>query len=123
MDRSLETLLHKLNGYHQLTKTTGCKMPCERIVYGLKEVFRANQKNVAQGVMTGEYTNSTLIVVRRQATFFVTKTTEVPSYTLGSFMADIGGSFGLFLGLSIWGVYEAAVGPAQKLLFMSAIKK
>lgn len=103
----------KLNGYQQLqNKTDGCKLPCLRKVYTLREAIRTNTK-VA---LFNAPLDSAIIIVRKFQNEFVDEHQEEYVYGVTSFISDVGGAFGLFLGLSFWAIFDHIRKPVENLL-------
>ena len=52
------------------------------------------------------YNTSSVIIVNHLKKETITKVEEVKKHTIISFISDVGGILGVFLGLSIWSFYE-----------------
>ena len=105
----------KGNRYVVVSKRTGCLVPCERTTYRLKEVLRYSAVDYLGDIGHEIYQtdeNTTMMVIRLHTLAEVTRHTEVLAYGPGEFVSDIGGLSGLFLGLSLWSIWN----NAKKLL-------
>ena len=102
-----------LEGKEALTTITGCERPCESIGYNPIPLAswkiknnrdpRANQfmdSNSSSFIMVTHVPKRTMKVIE-----------EKPRYTAITFISDVGGICGVFLGISFWAIYQMIIFP------------
>lgn len=72
----------------------GCPEPCRTIVYSANVMSRTSQTNRVPRSQLYVYYSTKMVTVYQ----------EKPGYDLNQFVADIGGSLGFLLGLSVLGL-------------------
>ena len=62
---------------------------------------------------TGSHFSSLLVLVHvPQAAVLLNQ--EIPAYTFITFLSDVGGIMGVFLGISLWSLYDTFIAPLTK---------
>ena len=106
----------KFAGLEILRNLTGCNVPCENNEYFLTPfttVHMDNFKDQAKEYLQNQGAdNSSIVILSHMKSEKIKKIQEVPAYTAMTFLGDVGGIAGLFLGLSFWSIYESLIYPA-----------
>ena len=132
--------------------TTGCKLPCELTTYPVKEyrIFDMEYFTdpAVQNFLTkNNYTKSSAIMINHQKPKELIQYEEVLEYDSSNFISDagikiqkffirlfpitklllfckyfLGGTVGIFVGLSFWSVYETVCGPIFQWLEKKFLK-
>ena len=98
-DAFLDIMAKYINPYWTLTRLQAqkdCRTPC---IY--------QRYLVTEGDATQSYVNQTVIMLEFNSE--VVKYTKLPNYGLFSFLVDIGGSLGLWLGFSVLSIFDILV--------------
>ena len=102
-----------LEGKDALTTLTGCKKPCESIDYNSIPLgswkIKNNRDHRAKQFMDSN--SSSLIMVTHVPKPTIKILEEKPRYTAITFISDVGGILGVFLGISFWSVYQIIIFP------------
>ena len=97
-----------LEGKDALTSLTGCMRPCKSIVYDTIPLGSWNMENVrdtrGQNFMDGN--SSSLVFISHVPKTTTKRLEEQPKYTAVTFISDVGGIVGVFLGMSFWSFYQ-----------------
>ena len=103
----------KLNGYNKLMNVTdGCKLPCKKKIYSLKnDGIIGNTKTTPRAP-----TSTAIFIIRKFQNEHVYLHQEEKYYEGNQFLSDCGGAFGLFLGLSFWSCVEFIGKQLEKIL-------
>ena len=101
-------------------RTTGCEKPCEKTLYSINLVQTVKSDDLfdeAQTILnkTGSEFSS-LLILTHVPKIIVLKYEEQLVYTWLSFISDVGGILGIFLGFSLWSIHSAIIGPFVKKL-------
>ena len=112
------------SGIEGLETLTGCKQPCNTVEYHSSDYIKYH-KTIARDDTTkivneiGRNTSSVLIVshLQRRA---VKKVEESLKYTVITFISDVGGILGIFLGFSFWSIHSTVIVPLFKKFFKKA---
>ena len=90
-------------GYEALHSLTGCIQPCDSFQYETKRYLNrdAEMNELVNG--TEGLNNWGMITINHVRTKNVRKNEELPVYTGITFISDVGGILGIFLGFSFWG--------------------
>ena len=108
------------SGLEYLQNETGCLQPCFRfeykprvyIYYDLKTVIDSSRQIVDKiGVE-----NSSILVLNHLRREKIPKHEEVPRYTAITFLSDVGGILGIFLGFSIWSIQGCCIQPIMEFI-------
>ena len=110
----------KFDGYQSLYALTKCLRPCQKVEYQLTQVFRDRIENsmdesVNFGKKFGDNSSSILIFYHNPKED-IKKIEEVPKYTAISFISDVGGILGVFLGVSFWSIHNSVIEPFISIL-------
>ena len=125
----VDMALSRVSGFEHFAKYTGCLQPCQRTVYKSNEYFSApieftNNPEAQEPFpqdQDGQPLGSLLMINHvKQATF--AKHKEQYQYDIQSYIADVGGISGIFLGFSFLSFYEILVHPIIQKLFNSKLK-
>ena len=102
-----------LEGKEALTALTGCKQPCESINYNSVPLASWKMENHrddrANSFMNSN--SSSFIMVTHVPKPTIKILEEKPRYTAITFISDVGGILGVFLGISFWSVYQIIIFP------------
>ena len=93
----------------------GCPFPCKSLDFVTKRVagFHVSHSNGMEKQVwdkIGRNSSSILIITHVPTKQMRTKE-EVPKYTAISFISDVGGIMGIFLGVSFLSIYEGFLKP------------
>ena len=117
--------LAQINGLDFLANYTGCSRPCNRMIYTTKEYFSSSLKSMhnAEAKMPfpskiNETKEGTLLMFNHVKQSTYSKHQEEYTYNGQSYISDVGGISGIFLGFSFWSFYELLIQP-----FIRKIKK
>ena len=91
------------NRYEALHSLTGCIQPCDSFQYETERYLNrdAEMNELVNG--TEGLNNWGMITINHVRTKNVRKNEELPVYTGITFISDVGGILGIFLGFSFWG--------------------
>ena len=102
-----------LEGKDALTTLTGCKKPCESIDYNSTPLISWKIENSrdprANSFINGN--SSSFIAVTHVPKQTMKVLEEKPRYTAITFISDVGGICGVFLGISFWAIYQMIIFP------------
>ena len=102
-----------LEGKDALTTLTGCEKPCESIDYNAIPLASWQMENTrdprANQLMDSN--SSSFIMVTHVPKPTIKILEEKPRYTAITFISDVGGILGVFLGISFWSVYQIIIFP------------
>jgi hypothetical protein len=105
----------KFNGADKLYNKTGCLLPCETTEYYTREITAFHGGHIRdQGRHVLDLQNDTtsaLLIVNHVLPVKILLVEEVPQYTVMTYIGDVGGIVGIFLGMSFWSIYEGLIGP------------
>ena len=107
-----------LDGKDALTALTGCKQPCESIDYKIIPIanWNINHTTDPRGKLFMDGNFSTIIFVTHVPKSPLKSIEEMPRSTCISFISDVGGIIGVFLGMSFWSFYQIMVFPFLEML-------
>ena len=111
------------SGFEGLEAVTGCKQPCNTIEYHSNDYIKYH-KTIARDGSTkifdeiGQNTSAGLVVIHTQKRTIL-KDEESLKYTGITFISDVGGILGIFLGISFWSIHSTVIVP----LFTKFFKK
>ena len=103
-----------LEGKEALTAITGCKKPCESIDYNaipLASWKMENNRDHRANQLMESSNSSSFIMVTHVPKPTIKILEEKPRYTAITFISDVGGILGVFLGISFWSVYQIIIFP------------
>ena len=102
-----------LEGKEALTTITGCEKPCESIDYNSIPLgswkIKNNRDHRADQFIDSNF--SSLIMVTHVPKPTIMTLEEKPRYTAITFISDVGGICGVFLGISFWTIYQMIIFP------------
>ena len=102
-----------LEGKEALTALTGCEQPCESINYNSVPLAswktENNRDDRAKSFMDSNSSSFILVTHVPKPTIKILE--EKPRYTAITFISDVGGILGVFLGISFWSVYQIIIFP------------
>ena len=102
-----------LEGKDALTTLTNCKKPCESIDYYSTPLIswktENNRDDRAKPFMNSNSSSFILVTHVPKQTMKVLE--EKPRYTAITFISDVGGICGVFLGISFWAIYQMIIFP------------
>ena len=102
-----------LDGKDALTTLTGCKKPCQSIDYNFNPLIswktENNRDDRAKSFMSSN--SSSFIAVTHVPKQTMKVLEEKPRYTAITFISDVGGICGVFLGISFWAIYQMIIFP------------
>ena len=107
--------LTSFDGVDWVKKNTGCEKPCEKNLYSINLIQTVNSDDMLDEAHTilketaSEF--SSLLILSHVPKIILVKYEEQLVYTWLSFISDIGGIMGVFLGLSIWSLYSIFITP------------
>ena len=111
------------SGIEGLETLTGCKQPCNTVEYHSSDYIKYH-KTIARDDSTkifneiGQNTSAALVVIHTQKRT-IQKDEESLKYTGITFISDVGGILGIFLGISFWSIHSTVIVP----LFTKFFKK
>ena len=113
LKRKLNLTGSALQGIDTLTALTGCMQPCHSIKYRVKQMASINLENNRdlRGLHLLDSNSSSLIYVIHVPRPTIKQLEEIQRYTAISFISDVGGICGVFLGISFWSIYQILVLP------------
>ena len=100
-------------GKDALTKLTGCKQPCKSTKYDLVPFANwklEHHRDPGQNHLL-DSNSSSLLYITHTPDRTIKMTEERPKYTIISFISDVGGICGVFLGISFWSIYNILIFP------------
>ena len=103
-----------LEGKEALTTITGCEKPCESIDYNaipLASWKQENNRDPHANQLMDSSNSSSFIMVTHVPKPTIKILEEKPRYTAITFISDVGGILGVFLGISFWSVYQIIIFP------------
>lgn len=116
--------LARVSGLQYLANYTGCLQPCQRTVYKPNEYFTAplefTNNPQAQAIFPKDQENNplgTLMIINHVKQSSFSKHQEQHYYTAQSYISDVGGISGIFLGFSFLSIYELLFHPILQKLF------
>ena len=118
--RSYQTFNMRFDGLKLLTNKTGCQVPCNRRVYELRRQFTIKKQSIPNNTWLPDL-EKPLIVMQKSPLKKLVVYTQGKAYGLSAFLADLGGLFGLLLGLSLWGIiniFSDSLPACKKCLHM-----
>ncbi len=109
----------KMERRDSLLNLTGCQVPCQQFKYNTKVVGTMKRKYLLDGmsdILDEMEDNSahSIYVVRHYSNMDIDSVEEIVKYSSETFIAEVGGVVGIFLGLSFWGLYEIVALPLLK---------
>ena len=109
------------SGIEQLEELTGCQEPCNSVEYHITnyiEYHKTTARDDTTKILSeiGQNTSSVIIISHLQKRA-VQKVEEFLKYTLITFISDVGGILGIFLGFSFWSIHSTIVVPLMKKVF------
>ena len=119
--------LAQINGFDFLANYSGCSRPCYRMIYKTKEYFSSPLKFTYNPEMKKPFPSKnnetqskegTLLIINHVKQSTYSKHQEKYYYDGQSYISDVGGISGIFLGFSFWSFYELLIQP-----FIRKIKK
>ena len=118
--------LARVSGIEYLAKYTGCRQPCLRTVYKPKEYFSSpieftNNFEAQEPFPKDENDQplGTLMIIKHVKQSSFSKHQERYYYNVQSYISDVGGISGIFLGFSFLSIYEMLFHPILQKLFHS----
>ena len=109
IDREMALYELKLMMTHEMIENkTKCSIPCNYMHYGITTSYQLKMKLLEDLEDAGEIAPNTTAVVQFRFGFEgpFKVIWEGPSYGISNALTDLGGTIGLYLGLSIWGGIE-----------------
>ena len=102
-----------LEGKDALTTLTNCKKPCESIDYNSTPLISWKIENSRDPRVNFfiDGNSSSFIAVTHVPKQTIKILEEKPRYTAITFISDVGGILGVFLGISFWSVYQIIIFP------------
>ena len=102
-----------IEGKDALTELTGCKQPCESIDYKTIPLVDWNMKNNrdTRDKYFKDSNSSSILFVTHVPKPTIMRLEEKPRYTAITFISDVGGILGVFLGISFWSIYQIILFP------------
>ena len=102
-----------LEGKDDLTTLTGCKKPCESIDYHSTPLISWRIENGRDPRANSfiDSNSSSFIAVNHVPKRTIKILEEKPRYTAITFISDVGGICGVFLGISFWAIYQMIIFP------------
>ena len=110
---------NRLMGLSFLANHTGCPRPCDRQVFQTKELFSSPLKYMPDPEMKAPFPNQnegTLLLINHNKQAYFSKHQEQFIYSGQSYISDVGGISGIFLGISFWSLYELLSQTICKIL-------
>ena len=92
-------------GYEALHSLTGCRQPCDSFQYETERYMNLKQNIAGWHLVNGTegLTNWGMVTINHVLTKNIRKNEELLVYTAITFISDVGGILGIFLGFSFWG--------------------
>ena len=102
-----------LEGKDALTTLTGCMKPCESIDYNSIPLasWKTEHNRDPRTNSFLDSNSSSIFVVTHVPKQTIKILEEKPRYTAISFISDVGGICGVFLGISFWAIYQMIIFP------------
>ena len=102
-----------LEGKEALTAITGCEIPCESIDYNSVPLasWKTENNRDPRANQFMDSNSSSFILVTHVPKPTIKRLEEKPRYTAITFISDVGGILGVFLGISFWSVYQIIIFP------------
>ncbi len=116
--RQVHVGLYTMNAY-ELRIHTGCLRPCTHQDFILNKYTMVSRAFLSS-IPAGE--NFTALSIGLYSTN-ERNITETYLYSMSNLVGEVGGSMGLFLGISLVSIYEALTGLARKTLMSWSKKK
>ena len=110
------------SGIEGLETLTGCQQPCNSVEYHSNDYIKYH-KTIARDDTTkivneiGQNTSSSVLIVSHLQRRAVKKVEESLKYTVITFISDVGGILGIFLGFSFWSIHSTVIVPIFKKFF------
>jgi hypothetical protein len=105
----------KFNGAEKMYQRTGCRAQCEVMEYSTSlfaKVHRDYVTDESRLILEAQNnTTSSLLIINHIAVDHVALKEEIPLYTAISYIGDVGGIVGIFLGMSFWSTFEDYLSP------------
>ena len=118
--------LARVNGLQYLANYTGCLQPCQRTVYKPNEYYSSpiefTNNPQAQATFPNDKDGNplgSLMIINHVKQSSFSKHQEQYYYNAQSYVSDVGGISGIFLGFSVLSIYEMLVHPILQKLFQS----
>ena len=118
--------LARVSGIEYLAKYTGCLQPCHRTVYKPNEYFSSPieftinpQAQEPFPKDEDDHPLGTMMIINHVKQSSFSKHQEQYYYDVQSYISDVGGISGIFLGFSFLSIYEMLVHPILQKLFNS----
>ena len=107
-----------LEGKEALTTITGCEKPCESIDYNAIPLasWKMENNRDPRANQLLDSNSSSFIVVTHVPKPTIKILEEKPRYTAITFISDVGGICGVFLGISFWAIYQMIIFPLMDKL-------
>ncbi len=129
IERDANYSMLKSEGYSGIKKLTGCQKPCSTYKYthfeelSVPVTHQLNAVNdpitIAMSLLKESGSNgSSFITLNYQPPIKYKVTEEHPAYTAITFISEVGGIVGIFVGLSFWSIYEAIIALIARLAKM-----
>ena len=113
-------------GTDYLQHLTGCQKLCDFINYDFNLVHIVPSKDILDGAtaILNETNFSSLLTLIHVPKSAVLQNEEVPYYTFITFLSDVGGIVGIFMGLSLFSLYSMCIAPITRKIdeFLSGEK-
>ena len=112
--------LAQINGFDFLANYSGCSRPCYRMIYKTKEYFSSPLKFTYNPEMKKPFPSKnnetqskegTLLIINHVKQSTYSNHQEKYYYDGQSYISDVGGISGIFLGISFWSFYETLIQP------------
>mgnify|MGYP001486685076 FL=1 len=116
----VDLCLAQINGFDFLANYSGCSRPCYRMIYKTKEYFSSPLKFTYNPEMKKPFPlknnetqsrEGTLLIINHVKQSTYSKHQEKYYYDGQSYISDVGGISGIFLGFSFWSFYEILIQP------------
>jgi hypothetical protein len=105
----------KFNGAEKMYERTGCRVQCEVMEYPTSQFAKFHRDYITDRTRfileAQNDTTSSLLIINHIANEHVAIKEEVPIYTAISYLADVGGIVGIFLGMSFWSIFKDYFSP------------
>ena len=112
--------LAQVNGINFLANYTGCTRPCERTLYMAKEFVSSAMKSIFNPDMKKPFPSKdnetgrpegTILTINHVMQYSYSKHQQKYTYEGHSYISEVGGISGIFLGISFWSFYEMFIQP------------
>ena len=106
-----------LNGIDSFSEITNCTRTCQVTNYITQELFTSQIDFTSDPLLlqfrneANTRTQSSVLIIKHTKASKITQFVEILEYDLGTMISDIGGTLGLFIGISVWSIYVDFVGP------------